>query len=168
MKVISVLTVAAFLTACSTVPTDVHYGEVGAVAGIDGGYSELRRGIDTWAIRYTGDRKMTGSTVRDLTLLRSAEVAQKAAFQWFVVTEKVDESGHNLQGTSFSGVQTTQTSSSWAGGQDTLTGSRTVDTRFICQYRYEIKCYREDPGDPEALDVAVVETELRTKYGIGE
>ena len=181
MKTALVLMSIGFLAACNSIPTDVHYGPVGAVAGIDGGYSELRRGIDTWAVRYTGDQYMTGTTVRDLTLLRCAEIAKKAGFQWFVITDKINESGHDLRDTTVNAnpVQYTDRSSSGASsgqmaaktstaGPGEATPTRMSNTRFISQYRYEIKCFREDPGDAEALDAAVVESELRAKYGISE
>jgi hypothetical protein len=119
---------------------------------------------------------MTGTTVRDLTLLRSAEIAKKASFQWFMVTDKINESGHDLRDTTVSGsakgqVSSGQMAAKTAGGvvdPGETTPTRTANTRFISQYRYEIKCFREDPGDPEALDAAVVESELRTKYGLSE
>jgi hypothetical protein len=169
MKAIPFLVISGLFAACSSVPTDVHYGPVGAVAGVDGGYSSLRRTIDTWAVRYTGDQYMAGSTVRDLALLRSAEIAQNASFQWFVVTEKINESGHNLKGTTFSDVSTVQYETATRTKINAASGEvRTSDTKFIPQYRYEIKCFREDPGDPEALDATVVQSELRQKYGIPE
>jgi len=176
MRTALVLTALGFLAACTSVPTNVQYGPVGTVAGVDGGYSELRRGIDTWAVRSTGDQYMAGSTVRDLTLLRSAEIAKKASFQWFVITDKINESGHDLRDTTVSGdgkgqVSSGQMSAKTSGGvvdPGESTPTRTSNTKFISQYRYEIKCFREDPGDPEALDAAVVESELRTKYGLSE
>jgi len=171
MKTAFVLISLGLLAGCTSVPTDIQYGPAGHVMGFDSGYSELRRGIETWAVRYTGDQYMTGSTVRDLTLLRSAEVTMKAGFSWFVITDKINESGHDLRDTSVSGNHSAQISSGQSSGSTKAnpgdkTTTRTANTRFISQYRYEIKCFREAPDIPAVLEAKAVAAELRAKYGI--
>ena len=152
------------LAGCSTIPTDVYYGPLGP----DGGYSALRRGFETWAVRFTGNQYMTGSNVRDLTLLACADITIESGYLWFVIIEEVNESGHDIRETSFSGVPTAQRSSSWSGGIDTLTGSRTTHTRFFSQYRYEIQCYHEEPAEGEAFDAIEMADQVRTEYGIDQ
>ena len=46
--------------------------------GSDVGYSEMRPKTDTWSVRFVVDVYMTGSNVRDLALLRSAETGMKS------------------------------------------------------------------------------------------
>ena len=162
MKLFMILMASLALAGCESIPNNPYYGPLDK----EGGYSSMRRSIETWAVRYTGDSKMTGTTVRDLTMLRCADIAKNSGYSWFTISEKVNESGHISQGTSFKGVPTTQTSSSWSGGQDKLTGSQSVDTKFISQYRYEIDCSQEKPSLGDVYNAAEVAAELRTKYNI--
>ncbi|MEZ5278303.1 MAG: hypothetical protein R3F07_18120 [Opitutaceae bacterium] len=162
MKVTLISVLALGLAGCATVPSDVYYGPLVD----DVGYSALNTGPNEWSVRYTGDTHMTGSTVRDLTLLACADLAAGSGCGWFVVNEKVDESGSILHGTSFSGPAREQTSTGYSGGVDKLSGTMSSETSFISQYRYEIRCYREQPADPGAFESARVASELRAKYGI--
>jgi hypothetical protein len=156
--------IAGFLVGCTTIPSDVYFGPLGT----DGGYSAMRRGHETWAVRYTGNQYMTGSNVRDLTLLTCAEIAIEAGYLWFVITKEINESGHVVRETTLGGVATAQRSSGWSGGVDTLTGSRTTHTKFISQYRYEIQCYHEEPAEGEAFDAIQVADYIRAEYGIDQ
>ena len=126
----------------------------------------MRRGFDTWAVRYTGDQYTAGSTVRDLALLTCADITIEAGYRWFVISEEINESGHDIKDTTFSGVPTAQVSSGWSGGVDKLTGTQTVNTRFFSQYRYEIQCFDEEPSEGEVFDAVLVNDHIRTKYGI--
>ena len=126
----------------------------------------MKAGTDEWSVRYTGDPHMTGSTVRDLTLLACADLATAAGYNWFVITEKVDESGSITEGTSFSGPATTQTSSGYSGGVDKLSGTMSSQTRFISQFRYEIRCFQEKPDIPGALESGPIRKELLEKYSL--
>lgn len=164
MKFFMILTASLALAGCESIPNNPYYGPLGK----DGGYSSMRRSIETWSVRYTGDTKMTGSTVRDLVLLRCSEISKEAGKSWFSILEKVNESGHITEGTSFSGPQTAQISSGWSGGVDNLTGSRTVDAKFISQYRFEIKCSQEKPSLEDVYNATETASELRTKYNIPE
>ena len=156
--------IAGFLAGCSTIPSDVYYGPLGP----DGGYSAMRRGFETWAVRFTGNQYMTGGNVRDLTMLACADITIESGYLWFVIIEEIDESGHDIRETSFSGVATAQRSSTWSGGVDTLSGSRTTHTRFFSQYRYEIQCFHEEPAEGEAFDAIEVADQIRIEYGIDQ
>lgn len=151
------------LGACTTVPQDVAYGPYGP----QGGYSELMRTDRTFAVRYTGHARMAGSTVRDLALLRCAEVTLASGNSWFVIEEEVNESGHDLLNTTMSGVRQTQ-----VRDQSNRTVTRTEssaqfsETEFISQYLYEIRCFREKPELSAAKDAAAVVADMKTKYGL--
>lgn len=164
MKPLTILIAALAMVGCESIPDNPYYGPLEK----DGGYSSLRRSIETWAVRYTGDPKMTGSTVRDLALLRSAEIAENSGYRWFTITETVNESGHVTMSTSFQGPQTAQVSSSWSGGVDKLTGSQSVDAKFISQYRYEIECSQEEPSLGDFYNAADTAAHLREKYNLAE
>jgi hypothetical protein len=124
--------------------------------------------MEGWAVRYTGDPTMTGSTVRDLALLRCAEIAEDFGYSWFTITDETNESGHVTESTSFRGPQTVQVSSSWSGGVDKLTGSQSVDAKFISQYRYEIECSEEEPPPGDTYHAAQTAAHLREKYNLPE
>ncbi|MEZ5276544.1 MAG: hypothetical protein R3F07_09210 [Opitutaceae bacterium] len=150
------------LAGCSAIPDKVPYHPLDP----EGGYSALHVGKDTWQVRFTGNQYLAGSTVRELAFLTCADLAEEAGYDWFIVTEEINESAHILEGTTFSGVARPQVSSGWSGGVDGLTGSQTTQDRFIPQFFFEIRCFHAKPDVANSHEAKAVLESLREKYAI--
>src|SRR5690606_5564348 len=59
----------------------------------DYGYSEVRLDDDHYRVSFTGDSTMSEESVRELALLRAAELTRNESYDWFrIVEEETEES----------------------------------------------------------------------------
>lgn len=57
----------------------------------DYGYSEVRLDDDHYRVSFTGDTSMSEESVRELALLRAAELTRQERYDWFRIVEEESE-----------------------------------------------------------------------------
>lgn len=138
--------------------------------GLGGGYSETQLGENIFQVTFRGNGYTSRERASDFTLLRSAEVALKHGFRYFVV---VRSGGGSRVGVYTTPMTSYSTGSAYAsggyaygnaatttyGGQAFLISKpRVIDT---------ILCYKEKPKTGALVfDAEFVVKSLKQKYGL--
>jgi hypothetical protein len=78
-RILTVISLAVFLSACATPYQETGFG---------GGYSETKLSSTMFNVRFQGNGFTSPERVSDLALLRCAEVCLEHGFGFFAITEK--------------------------------------------------------------------------------
>lgn len=78
---------AALLTLAACAAPDPDYYQPADSPG-DYGYSEVRLEEDRYRVSFTGDGSMSEESVRELALLRAAELTREEDYDWFRIVEE--------------------------------------------------------------------------------
>lgn len=124
-----ILILALMISACST----SYKGE-----GLMGGYSDIRIDENVFVVTFKGNTHTDDEKAVDYTLLRSAELALKNDFKYFVI---VDRESYSKESSLMS-----------------LTTSSRKNT---------IVCYKEKPLNTFSYNAEFVYRELSEKYSVG-
>lgn len=138
----TILTISCFLiSGCSTLLGSAPYGPADYLLGSNnGGYTETELGPNMFRISFTG-RQDTEDRVRDLAVLRAADLALSRGYKFFVLT------GQSLsRGGAAGGPVSTHTALFFKQPpQDALP----YDAAFICDSigrKHRVRCEVSSPG----------------------
>jgi len=145
MKVLSILTLTIIvLSGCAS-----NYHRKGLIFS-DGGHSEIKLGENVFQVVYEGNDKTNSEQVSDLNLLRSAEVALKHGFGYFIILQ--------ISGRAVNQIfdEAPAMSSTASGFEKTYSATSTI------------LCSKEKPeiSHGQVYDAASVAKSIRKKYGL--
>ena len=104
-----------------------------AVTGFQGDFSEERLDDDEFWVGFIGNLDVDSAVLEQSLLRRAAEVARRNGFTHFVVTGRSRQSG-----------------AGWVLRPDRVGPTRRVQRSII------IRCYRADPGLPDAVEAGAL------------
>lgn len=137
-KILTVISLAVFLSACATPYQKVGFG---------GGYSETQLSGNMFNVRFQGNGFTSHERVSDLALLRCAEVCLEHGFGFFVITEEqsFDSAGMIMPMTD-------------QGDSMTTRKSRTTNT---------VACFPVKPIDiSNVYKAEIISQSIRSKYDV--
>jgi hypothetical protein len=158
---ILVLLSAAMLSGCATTYQKVS---------LTGGYSETQLGENIFQVSFKGNGYTSRERVSDFTLLRSAEIAIKNGYRYFVV---VESEKYSKVGAYTTPITSQTTGSAYVSG-NYVQGSATTTTyggqTFIIskpRANNTILCYKEKPDiNGLVFEAEFVVKSVRAKYGM--
>ncbi|KAB0496295.1 CC0125/CC1285 family lipoprotein [Pseudomonas vancouverensis] len=130
------------------------------------GYFDTQLGENIFQVGFQGDGYDSRSRVTDLALLRSAEVALKNGFPYFVIVTNAD----NSTGASYVAPTTTQASATAIGNTTYGTATTYGGQSFLFTYpntTNTIVCFKDKPiTQALVFEANLVITSLKSRYGI--
>jgi hypothetical protein len=155
-----------FLSSCASAPT--AYAPIGP----NGGYYDFRVSEDIFVVRFSGNASSPLEYVRDLCLLRCAEVAVKNGYRYFIMlSSEQSENIRQIYMPSSVHAHIDSTSSSPGETKEThydsykgVSAGRSI-SRINPKEEHVIKCLKERPSG-EFFDAKIIITSLRGLYNI--
>jgi len=138
-------------------------------SGLRGGYSETRLDENVFKVSFNGNANTGGNRVYDFTLLRSAELALRHEYKYFVI---VDSNSYKTYGTYTTPITAnTNTSAKSFGNRTTSSAITTISGGQTYVYVRPglsnlIICYKEKPGEVFSYDANFIYKNITEKYNI--
>ena len=139
--------------------------------GFSGGFSETQLDENVFQVNFSGNGYTSRERAADFTLMRSAELAQKKGFNFFIIADRADHSSNG----SYTSPTHTETTASATGYGNTAYGQASTTTTGGQTYIIHkpglantIVCFKERPDNINGLvyNATFVFESLSEKYGI--
>jgi hypothetical protein len=139
--------------------------------GFVGGYSETQLDENVFKVAFRGNGYTRQDRAADFTLLRSAELALKSGYSYFVV---IDSESYTTTSTRTTPTITNTTASAYSAGNQaygsatsTATGGQTYNISKPSESN-TIICFKEKPKSGFSYNANFIFKSLTEKYGIGK
>jgi hypothetical protein len=140
--------------------------------GLGGGYSETQLEPNVWIVSFRGNGYTSDERASDFVLLRSAELALRGGFKYFIVVDRADRSSFGTYTT----PSTSNTTASATVYGNTAYGSAQTTTYGGQTFVFKkpgrentIVCFPDRPNvDGVVFDAQFVWNSISGKYDLGE
>lgn len=139
--------------------------------GFSGGYSETQLDENVFKVSFRGNGYTRRDRVADFTLLRSAELALKNGYNYFVV---IDSGSYTTTSTHTTPITTNTTANAYGTGNNaygnatsTTTGGQTYNISKPSSSN-TIVCFEEKPESSFSYNAKFIYKSITEKYGINE
>lgn len=138
--------------------------------GLGGGFSETQLDLNVFQVRFRGNGYTSQERATDFALLRSAELARKNGFEFFIIADRGDETrsfAHTTPTESYTtGTASVVGNTAYVNANTTTYGGQTYVIRKPALVN-TVVCFKERPeGRGFVYNATFVYESLTQKYGI--